>query len=259
MSKNKNSKKQKPSESLVSLATYLSLGRTLKDDELLRLIMEIGLGMMRADEGSLLLLDREKEELEFMITIGQPGAEEKLKGQRFSMHQGITGLAASTGEPQTGGPTYQGIKQPEYKAGHAKEPEAVLAAPMLVEDETVGVITAISFKGGRTFSADDVKLYCRFAQLCGTVIRQRRREEAVRQILFGEKEAATVVPEVQRILAKRGLRPSDHAIVDIAHSIGKLSQGREDILPLCADLIRGVARIAGEVGWRRSAVKGRSA
>lgn len=237
-------------EGLASLAAYLSLGQALKDDELLRLIMEIGLGMMRADEGSLLLLDREKQELEFMITIGARAAEERLKGQRFSMHEGITGLAASTGEPQTGAPTYHGVKQPEYKEGHRREPSAILAAPMLVEDEVVGVITAVSFKEGRTFSTDDVQLYCRFAQLCGTVIRQRQREEAVRQILLGEEKAAAVAPEVQRILAKRALKPSERAVADIAHSLGKLSQGREDLLPLCADLVDIIGRMAGELGWK---------
>jgi len=250
MAKKKNPKGNETSEKLVSLAAYLSLGQALKDDELLRLIMEIGVAMMRADEGSLLLLDREKEELEFRITIGGPAVEQKLKGQRFSMHKGITGLAALTGEPQTGAPTYHGVKQPEYKAGHSKEPEAVLAVPMLVEEEVVGVITAVSFKAGRTFSPEDVQLYCRFAKLCGTVIRQRRREESVRRILLGKGRAAIGIPEIDRILAKGKLSPSDRAVVAIAHSLGKLSQGREDLLPLCVDLVELLGRMAAELGWK---------
>ena len=250
MIKPKKSRKQKQSESLVSLAAYLSLGQELRDDELLRLIMEIGVGMMHAEEGSLLLLDRKRQELEFVMTIGRPEVEKKLKGQRFSMHKGITGLAASTGEPQTGAPTYHGIKQADYKKKHPDEPEAVLAAPMLVEGEVVGVITAVSFEKGRTFSKDEIQLYCRFAQLCGTVIRQRRREEAVRQVLLGEKGAAKAVPEIEQILAKGKLNLSDQAAAEIARNLGRLSRGRDDILPLCADLVKIVSRIAGEVGWR---------
>lgn len=250
MAKKKASKKYKSSENLVSLAAYLSFGRALKDDDLLRLIMEIGVGMMHVNEGSLLLLHRAKEELEFVMTIGRPEVEEKLRGQRFSMHKGITGLAASTGEPQTGAPTYHGIKQLDYKKKHPEEPGAVLAAPMLVENEVVGVITAVSFKEGFTFSTDDVQLYCRFAQLCGTVIRQRRREEAVRNILLGKKGTASVSPEIQRILAERGLTSSDREIAEIARRLGHLSRGREDILPLCADLIRIIAQISGELSWK---------
>ncbi len=249
MDKDRKSKENKRSENLTALAAYLSLGQALGDDALLRLIMEIGVGMMRADEGSLLLFDRKKEELEFVMTIGAPEVEKKLKGQRFSMHQGITGLAASTGEPQIGIPTYHGVKQLNYKKGHTKKPGFVLAAPMLVEDEVVGVITAVTFKKGRTFLPADVQLYCRFAQLCGIVVRQRLRENAVRQILLGEEEAL-VVPEIQRILAEQGLTWSDRAIVEIARDLSKLSRGREDVLSLCADLVRIVAQIASELGWR---------
>lgn len=240
MAKKIKTKNQNHAKGFAALAAYLSLCRELKDDEMLRLIMEIGVGMMRSEEGSLLLLNREKQELEFVMTIGRAEVEKKLKGQRFSMHKGITGLAASTGEPQTGAPTYHGVKQ----AGPG-EPEAVLAVPMLVEGEVVGVITAASFEKGRTFSKADTELYCRFAKLCGTVIRQRRREEAVRRMLLGEKSAERITPEARNILAKGRLRPSDRAVTDIASDLGRLSKGREDILLLCADLVKAVTRIAG--------------
>ncbi len=250
MARKKVSRKTKESEILATLAAYLSFGQELKDDELLRLILEIGVAMMNADEGSLLLLDKKKEELEFMMTVGGQESEQFLKGQRFSMHKGITGLAASTGEPQTGSPTYRGVKQAAYNKKHAQEPEAVLACPMLVEGEVVGVITAVSFKKGRVFLSPEVKLYDNFAQLCGMAIRQRYREEAVRSILLGEKNRVKVPPEIQKVLLKNGLKSSDRAVADIARQLGRLSRGRQDLLPLCADLIKLVSRIAGELGWK---------
>jgi GAF domain-containing protein len=250
MGKVAKAKNDKSHESLVSLAAYLSMGLSLGDDELLKLIMEIGVGMMRADEGSLLLLDREREELEFMMTIGPAESSNMLKGQRFSMHQGITGLAASTGEPQTGSPTYHGVKMQERGVGQRQEPTAVLAAPMLAEEEVVGVITAVSFIEGRTFSPADVELYCKFSNLCGNVIRQRLREEAVRQILLGEEGKATVPGDIKGLLAAHSLAPADRAVAEIARSLGKLSKGRDDILPLCAEMVHTVAKIAGELGWK---------
>ena len=245
MVKKKASRKELPFKNLVALAAYLSFGEELKDDELLRLIMEIGVGMMSADEGSLLLLDKKRQELEFMITIGEHEVQQRLKGQRFSMHKGITGLAASTGEPQTGAPTYHGVKQADYKKKHPNEPEAVLAAPMLVEGEVIGVITAVSFKKGRVFSSQDVKLYSRFSQLCGMVIRQLRREEAVRNMLLGKKGGV------------KFLKPSDKAAVDIARNLGNLSQKRKDLMPLCADLVEIIGRIAGELSWKGSLREGK--
>ncbi len=85
MGKCKQPKEPAPSEILASLAAYLSFGNTLEDDDLLRLSLEIGVGMMNADEGSLLLLDRVKEELEFMMTLGSKESGKELKGQRFSI------------------------------------------------------------------------------------------------------------------------------------------------------------------------------
>jgi len=246
----KKPKEPAPSEILASLAAYLSFGSTLEDDDLLRLSLEIGVGMMNADEGSLLLLDREKEELEFMMTLGSKESGKELKGQRFSIHHGITGLAASTGEPQTGSPSYHGIQQPDRAEGSRREPTAVLAAPMLVDDEVVGVITAVSFQEGRTFSSGDVRLYCKFANLCGNVIRQRLREATVRNILLGDTVPEGAVPEIQRVLASQGLAPSDRAIAEIAANLGQLSSGRDDVLPICSALVNNVVLLAKELGWK---------
>lgn len=250
MGKSRKSNEPVSSEILVSLVAYLSFSNTLEDDALLMLSLEIGVGMMNADEGSLLLLDPAKEELEFMMTIGPAESGKELKGQRFSIHQGITGLAASTGEPQTGSPSYRGIKQADRIEGHRREPTAVLAAPMLVDDEVVGVITAVSFQEGRRFSSNDVQLYCKFANLCGNVIRQRLREVAVRNILLEDKASKGVVPEMQRVLASQGLTPSDRAVAEIAKNLGKLSSGREDVLPICSELVSNIVHLAKELGWK---------
>ncbi len=249
MQKNKTGRESRAAESLASLVAYLSFGKALQDDELLRLIMEIGVSIMGVEEGSLLLLDREKEELEFMMTIGGDAAERALKGQRFSMHKGLTGLAASTGEPQTGAPIYRGVKQRRHKEGDPREPAAVLAAPMQVKGEVIGVITAVSFKEGRTFTPQETELYCKFATLCGTVIEQRRREETMRHILLGEKDAAAA-SRVRQILGRHDLATTDQAVIDIAQNLGRLSQGREDIMAICAELIRIIARIADELARR---------
>jgi len=228
----KQPKEPAPSEILASLAAYLSFGNTLEDDDLLRLSLEIGVGMMNADEGSLLLLDRVKEELEFMMTLGSKESGKELKGQRFSIHHGSTGLAASTGEPQTGSPSYHGIKQPDRAEGSRREPTAVLAAPMLVDDEVVGVITAVSFQEGKTFSSGDVRLYCKFANLCGNVIRQRLREATVRNILLGDTVPEGAIPEIQRVLAHRA-RPFDRHRRN-SRKPRTLSSGRD----MCCDMFR---------------------
>jgi hypothetical protein len=72
----------------------------------------------------------------------------------------------------------------------------------------------------------------------------------LREVLLGKKGEA-LTPDVRRILSGHGLTLSDRSIVDISRCLGQLSRGREDILPLCAQLISNVAQIARELGWKQ--------
>ncbi len=124
----------------------------------------------------------------------------------------------------------------------------MLAAPMLVDDEVVGVITAVSFQEGKTFSSGDVRLYCKFANLCGNVIRQRLREATVRNILLGDTVPEGAIPEIQRVLAHRA-RPFDRHRRN-SRKPRTLSSGRDDVLPICSALVNNIVLLAKELGWK---------
>ena len=148
----------------------------LEEAAVLRLLIELGAQVVGADEGSLLVLDAERRDLVFVMTVG--ASESKLIGQRVPLGQGLTGLAAATGEVQIGAPTYHGVEQP---AGGEppSPPQAVIAAPMLARGDLVGVITAVRFAPGKRFGPEDATLYGRIAAVAGVVVDQRRRLETV--------------------------------------------------------------------------------
>lgn len=147
----------------------LSIQPASTEARVLRLLIELGAQFVGAEEGSLLVFDEEKNELVFAMTVGE---SDGLLGQRLAVGQGLTGLAAATREVQIGAPTFHGVKQV------SEGPEAVIAAPMLVDDELVGVITAVSFTKGKRFDARDGDLYGRLAAIAGVVVDQHRRLEA---------------------------------------------------------------------------------
>jgi GAF domain-containing protein len=158
-------------------------------------LIETGVQSVGAEEGSLLVLDEETDELRFAMTVGSEEAEKNLLGQRVPLGKGITGLAASTHEVQIGAPTFKDVKQLEQRSAG---PEAVIAAPMLIGDNLVGVITAVSFKKGKRFTSKDALLLARFASIAAIVVDQRRRLK-LQAVAGGEEEEAKVFGERGRL------------------------------------------------------------
>lgn len=203
-----------------ALLTYLAIGPQSSEEMVLRLLIELGAQVVDAHEGSLLIHDKEKGDLVFAMTVGGGG----LVGQRVPMNKGLTGLAAATREVQIGAPTFHlaGEGKPESKASGPKTPQAVIAAPMLVADELVGVLTAVSFDETRRFTSKDGELYGRLAAMAGVVVQQRL---CIRTLSQAKKDALAEKSEVER---------------SIEGSLSRLGRSGPDALALVARLLRDV-------------------
>lgn len=159
---------------------YLSIPSASEAENTLRMLIRMGLLVTDAEEGSLLVLDEETNELCFVMTVGNSASETALHGQRVPVGKGITGLAAATLEVQIGAPTYKDIGQAARADGSATDPEAVMAAPMMVGERLVGVITAVSFVKGKHFCTHDATLFGGFAALAGVLVGQLRQLSAIK-------------------------------------------------------------------------------
>jgi GAF domain-containing protein len=157
------------------LSVYLGIARRTPEESVLRLLAELGVTALGADEGSLLVLDRERQELVFAMTVGPRESEARLRGQRVPLGRGLSGLAAATGEVQIGAPVYKDIRQRRRAGAAGGHPAWVLAAPMMVRDEVVGVFTAANFDPQRPFRSEQAALYAKVASVAGVVVEQNRR------------------------------------------------------------------------------------
>lgn len=182
----------------VALSTYLGVAPKSPEAGVLRLLIELAAQFVGAEEGSLLVYDKATEELVFAMTIGGEASERALVGQRVPVGKGITGLAAMTGEVQIGAPTFKDVRQSERR--DASGPTAVLAAPMLVTGDLVGVITAVSFRADAAFTAGHADLYGRIAAVAGVVVEQRRRIDALEAIRGGGVPAGEGAARERRIV-----------------------------------------------------------
>ena len=157
------------------LSRCLAIRPASLEERTLRLILELGTELVGADEGSLLVLDEEANELELTMTVGSHESEAALRGQRVPVGQGVTGLAVLTGSVQVGAATYTDIQQSIHRDPEGKGPSAVVAAPLLAGDLVVGAITGVSFRPDKRFGGEEADRYARFASIAGVVIDQRRR------------------------------------------------------------------------------------
>jgi GAF domain-containing protein len=207
------------------LSTYLAIAPQSAEGAVLRLLIELGIQVVGADEGSLLVLDPSTEELVFAMTVGDRSSEDALRGQRVPLGQGLTGLAAATHEVQLGSPTYSQVQQVR-EGGQTEGPQAVIAAPMLVADSVVGVITAVSFAQGKRFGSREADLYARVAAVAGVVVQQKQLLNAMQS---DAPSAAGTTPEV-----KSGIEAF------ILGSVARIAQARPEALGHVAALLQSV-------------------
>ena len=154
------------------LQTYLGIRPGSPAEATLRLLIWTGLQILGADEGSLLVVDEATEDLRFVMTLGNEKSGSMLIGQRVPLGSGLTGLAAATREVQIGVTTFS-VAQSE--SGDGKQPEAVIAAPMLIDDRVLGVITGISFAPGHRFDSRLGRMFGGFAVIAGVIVDQEQR------------------------------------------------------------------------------------
>jgi GAF domain-containing protein len=178
------------------LNTYLGIARESPEEKVLQLLIELGAQFVGVHEGSLLVVDAASNELVFAMTVGQEGLGQALLGQRVPIGKGLVGLAAQTHEVQIGAPTFH-LPQDQAKP-KKEEPRAEIAAPLVINDTLIGVITAVSFKEDKRFSSADALLYARIASVIAIVIDQRRRLAALQALSYG-KEVSGLLREDERL------------------------------------------------------------
>jgi GAF domain-containing protein len=150
------------------------LGAPTEHLELLEQIVQAAKHVLRAHAGSLYLVDENAEELVFEVALGERG--DMLRGTRFPIGQGIAGWVAASGQAlaiadvQQDPQWAQGIGQ---RLGYA--PKTMLAMPLLLHDNVIGVLQIMDKDDGTPFSAGDMATLGLFAQQAAVAIAQSRR------------------------------------------------------------------------------------
>jgi signal transduction histidine kinase len=167
-------------------------------DDLLKKILHSATQVMRASAGSLLLLDRETDELVFAVIEGGGGAS--LVGQRLGKGVGIAGWVAEHREPII----VDDVSRDEryfssIAEGTRFETTSLICAPMMAKGQLIGVLQILNKKSGQPFSNDDLEVLATFAAQSAIAIENSRLYHDLRE----ERDRILAVEEeVRRRLAR---------------------------------------------------------
>ncbi|MBN1430589.1 MAG: GAF domain-containing protein [Anaerolineae bacterium] len=168
---------QELKEEVVVLREYLSALHALLDaiedldpaSEIMPLLDRIlanGMAVTNAQDGSLLVLDEETNELVFVLARGRV-APPMLIGQRVPPGRGIAGWVAQKGQPTIVNNAHADIRfYPGIDDAFKFQTNSVLAVPIVSQGQVLGVIEVLNKHNGRIFDPADqalLTLLCRFA------------------------------------------------------------------------------------------------
>ena len=179
-------------EQVIAMRGYLEGLRALQraaetitaQDEPLALLdrtLYSALTVLDAADGSILLLDRETDELVFVVVHGE--VRQALRGHRIPANAGIAGWVASNKEPQIVNNVradqrfYDAIDEAFQFMTHS-----MLCAPMISRDRVLGVMEVLNKFDQRAFTAADADLLSTLASIAAAVIDRLESEQGGRLV-----------------------------------------------------------------------------
>lgn len=127
----------------------------------LLLILDKSRNAVKAQKGSIMLLNKDSSELELKVVRGiDPLTERKINGgeiecTKIKIGEGIAGQVAKTGKFMVVDDTTQETK---FKKSNSSNVDNIVCIPLMVEDDCIGVVNITNKANGEKFTEDDVHL-----------------------------------------------------------------------------------------------------
>jgi GAF domain-containing protein len=173
---------------------------------LLGAIVEVARAIFGAKASSILLLDPETEELVFEAVVGE--GEESLLGVRFPAGKGIAGWVLATRTPLV----IEDVRtDPRFASDVAEDtgyvPSGLMAAPLLHDEDALGVLEVLDRPGQSLFSLQEMELLGLFANQASIAVDLLQRARRAHRLVSGEgSELAVVARLAEAVDALEGAR-----------------------------------------------------
>ncbi len=150
--------------------------RITSEENLLDLLDQIlyhAMAVISAEDGSLLLLDEETDELVFAVVHGDIRGQ--LRGYRIGGDIGIAGWVATEGEPLiVNSPRQDWRFSPQIDEAFGFVTRSILCVPMVTRGKLVGVIELLNKYNGTEFTEPDATLLSILGHVAATALDDMR-------------------------------------------------------------------------------------
>jgi HD-GYP domain-containing protein (c-di-GMP phosphodiesterase class II) len=186
------SKLKRIEEKVERLALLSQLGQilnsTLDHQEVRRRAMEAATQLMKAEVGSLLLVDEEKHQLYFDVALGE--REEDIKKITLNLGEGIAGWVAENGRPLV---VNAPEKDPRFFKGVDERTDFktrnLICVPVKVKEKVIGVLEAINKQKGGDFDREDLFLFTSLADQVAIALDNARLYQELEEMFFQTAES----------------------------------------------------------------------
>jgi HD-GYP domain-containing protein (c-di-GMP phosphodiesterase class II) len=174
-------------EKVERLALLAQLGQilnsTLDHKEIRRRAMEAATQLMKAEAGSLLLVDEGKRQLYFEVALGD--REEDIKRIPLNFGEGIAGWVAQNGKPLI---VNSPKKDPRFFKGVDERTEFktrnIICVPVRVKEKIIGVLEAINKQERGGFNKGDLSLFLSLADQVAIALDNSRLYQELEEMFF---------------------------------------------------------------------------
>jgi transcriptional regulator with GAF, ATPase, and Fis domain len=211
----------------------------LEIDSLLKVVTQKCREVLDAEGAAILLLDRERNELYFpYLAELDPEVARRLAPMRFSVDHGIAGEALRSGRARKVDDVEQ---EPHFYSMIDKHTglttRAILAAPLIVDEDKLGVVEVVNPLKSNSFSNEDLALLEMLARSVALSIHNASRVDRLQQ---AEQSLRIQVGALRRDLARH--QPLD----DIVGSSAEMTEVLGLIDSICTSTISVL--LQGETG-----------
>ena len=230
----------------LALLSQLSqiLNSTLERREVRKRAIEAATQLMKAETGSLLLIDEKKKELYFEVALGDK--EDMIKTITLALGEGIAGWVAQKGKPlivnhpDEDSRFYRGVDgKTEFTTRN------IICVPVRVKKKVVGVLEAVNRRNGADFDEEDLALFTSLADQVAIALDNARLYQEQEEMFYQTAESLADAIEkrdpytgghtqrvtrysliIARYLPLRSIEKKWLKIAAVLHDIGKI--GIED-------------------------------
>lgn len=212
-------------------------------DQILDTILDKSRDVVNVEASSILLLDKEKNNLYFHSVQGSVSNE--LKGQRIELGQGLVGHVAKTGSTEVVIDPYNDPRfNKEIDSATGFTTRSILTTPLVNKEEIIGVLQLVNRQDVEHFDDNDVSLIESFAVQAGVAIENSRLYSDVSNYANDLKVSLDNERRLRVQKQKLGAYIPKQVVDEISHS-------REEKIALGGKVVRATILFSDIVGFTR--------